>query len=216
MDRVSIALVDEMPFRRASIFQLLSQHIGTDVRCFGTGDELAARASCETYEPACIILCTGRSSPIGRAIPPQLEFLRRAFSTSAVVILSDDQDIEAVSAAFRHGAHAYIPTSLEPELVLEALQLVLAGGTFFPAAALSGLRQRLRSVQDENPTPPDERWSQRQRAVLRLLAEGKANKEIARALAIEESAVKARVRQIMRKLGVANRTQVALQAQRFC
>lgn len=157
----------------------------------------------------------GRGSPVSRAIPLQLEFLRRAFSASAVVILSDNEDFAAVSAAFRHGAHGYIPTSLEPELALEALQLVLVGGTFFPAAALSGLQQRLRSVQEENPVPPDERWSQRQRAVLHLLAEGKANKEIARALAIGESAVKARVRQIMRKLKVANRTQVALQARRF-
>jgi DNA-binding NarL/FixJ family response regulator len=55
-------------------------------------------------------------------------------------------------------------------------------------------------------------WPPRQLAVLRLLVQGKANKEIARSLSMQESTVKVHVREIMRKLQAANRTEAALLA----
>jgi DNA-binding NarL/FixJ family response regulator len=94
---------------------------------------------------------------------------------------------------------------------MAALERVRAGGTYIPLA-----------LTEAEPAPLSERtqssaWSKltrRQCDVLTLIAEGKSNKLIADALTMSESTVKAHVKQIIRRLNVANRTQAALLATR--
>jgi DNA-binding NarL/FixJ family response regulator len=83
--------------------------------------------------------------------------------------------------------------------------LVLAGGEHVPAAFID--------VRPGTPGPtPWPNLTRRQRDVLSLIAQGRSNKLIAEALAMSESTVKAHVKQIIKRLNVANRTQAALVA----
>jgi DNA-binding NarL/FixJ family response regulator len=109
-----------------------------------------------------------------------------------LIVLSDRDEVEEVLASFRAGARGFIPTSLDPRIVIAAIRLVVAGGAFIPVSTLL-----------------------RELAVLHLLGEGKTNKCIAAALGMEESMVKVHVSHIMRKLGAKNRTQVALYVRRL-
>jgi DNA-binding NarL/FixJ family response regulator len=81
-------------------------------------------------------------------------------------------------------------------------------------ALIRSRRAPNRNTEQTCPEPATiegrENWPPRQLAVLRFLLQGKANKEIARALELEESTIKVHVRLIMRKLGVTNRTQAAV------
>lgn len=208
-----VALVDELPLRRASTLHLLRLHLREPVTGVADADALVARARALQGRLSCILLTVGGSSLVGGAAPAQARQLHTAFPGVPLAILSDRETVAEVAAAFRLGARGLIPTSLDPEVAVGALRLIRAGGAFFPAGALRRGGHGIAQPQPAAPVPPGcERWPPRQRAVLGLLAQGKANKEIARSLGMEESTVKVHVWHIMRKLGATNRTQAALRA----
>lgn len=135
-----------------------------------------------------------------------------------VAVISDNDDIDDVVAALRAGAQAFIPTSIDPPVALQALSFIMGGGSFFPPAALLERfdSNKARLPQGSAWTPNgDSRLrphllTARQEAVLAHLRGGKSNKAIAKLLGMQESTVKVHMRQIMKRLGVANRTQAAL------
>jgi DNA-binding NarL/FixJ family response regulator len=125
-----------------------------------------------------------------------------------------------VCAAFEAGAAGFMPTSIDPSVALQALSLIKCGGSFFPPSALHremppvatqvtvGQPDRANFESSRPPTRP--RLSAKQEEVVRLLRQGQSNKEIASQLGLSEATVKVHVGCIMRKLGLANRTQVAI------
>ena len=217
---IDVALIDEFPLRRASTLNLLRSHLRDGAKSFGSAVELLSQVLSTAENPSCIIMCVGGRSVVEAPGAEELLRLGIALASTPVIILSDREESAEILAAFRRGARGYIPTSLEPLLVIEALRIVLAGGTFFPAEALIRSRRKapapikLPSAPSQAVEQRDE-WPPRQLAVLRLLVQGKANKEIAHALTMEERKVKVHIGIIMRKLGAANRTQAALHARRL-
>jgi DNA-binding NarL/FixJ family response regulator len=134
-----------------------------------------------------------------------------------VAVLSDSGDIEVILKAMAHGLRGYLPMSMEPVLVAQALRFIAAGGIFLPVQSLltslqipasDNLPVALPSAP--KPAPVGNRLTPRELAVLKLVAQGKSNKQIARELNMSEATVKVHVHHIMSKLGAANRTQVAL------
>lgn len=227
---IRIALVDEFPLRRESTLDLLRLHVSKETSAFGSVDELCSQVPVHgdaLQWPQCIILSVGgrsvKQAPISEALC-RLGRLSEAQASRSIIVLSDLEDVGEMVASFQAGARGFIPTSLNPSLVIAAIQLVVAGGAFVPAKVV------LRSYRDVSsdappvarPDEPDEigipdahQWPPRQLAVMHLLGEGKTNKDIAVMLGMEESTVKVHVRHIMRKLGVTNRTRVALYVRRI-
>jgi DNA-binding NarL/FixJ family response regulator len=133
-----------------------------------------------------------------------------------LVVISDLAQADESVRALRIGAQGHIPTTTPPEIALKALSFILAGGSFFPPTAL------LQPVRGNGPIRRDvrtmrgllsedaRRLTQRQTEVLELLHKGLSNKVIAQRLDLRESTVKVHMRQILRKLGVQNRTEAAL------
>jgi DNA-binding NarL/FixJ family response regulator len=120
-------------------------------------------------------------------------------------VLADCEETAEIMAAFECGARAYIPTSVTVEVMIEAIKLVIAGGTYCPTCILQhcGRRPDARLANVENLTP-------RETAVLKAVRLGLPNKVIAHDLGISESTIKVHVHRIMKKLKVQNRTQVAI------
>lgn len=208
-----IALIDESPLRRSVIANMLRAHIRKGAQSFGEAAELLNQVTANCNSPSCVVVCVGSRSLNESALLLQLRQLVRAMASVPVVILSDRNGHKEVVIAFSEGARGYIPTSLQPTLVIHALKIILAGGTFAPAEVL--IRAPSPAPAPANGTSPaqtEQRWPARQLAVLQLLVRGKGNKEISNALGLEDSTVKADVRIIMRKLGAANRTEAALLA----
>jgi DNA-binding NarL/FixJ family response regulator len=133
-----------------------------------------------------------------------------------VVVLSDVDCPEAVLDAFESGARGYIPTTdTTLGLTLEIVRLVRAGGTFVPPSSLALRRTSRRDLPQPAAPVPAESFTPRQMAVLRHVKLGKANKMIARELEMSESTVKIHLRNIMKKMKAANRTEVACRAHAF-
>jgi DNA-binding NarL/FixJ family response regulator len=140
----------------------------------------------------------------------------KVLNLAPVVVLSDVESPEAILDAFESGARGYIPTTdTTLGLALEIVRLVRAGGTFVPPSSLA-LR---RASRRDSPAPvapvTAEPFTPRQMAVLRHVKLGKANKTIARELDMSESTVKIHLRNIMKKMRAANRTEVACRADAF-
>jgi DNA-binding NarL/FixJ family response regulator len=153
-----------------------------------------------------VLLCTGerRASDIEHDI----SVLSKFFPSVLIVLLSDGEDVGNILTALDKGARGYIPTSMSLEVVVEAMQLVRAGGIFVPASSLLASRNAIAETAASKATSGS-LFTTRQAAVVEALRQGKSNKIIAYELNMRESTVKVHVRNIMKKLNARNRTEVA-------
>ncbi|MEO6687906.1 MAG: response regulator transcription factor [Dokdonella sp.] len=127
-----------------------------------------------------------------------------------IIVVSAHEEAAIIRRAIAHGASGYIPKSTSVETIVDAVRKVLDGDLWVPAAA----------YMTESVLKPDEAGAAARVAVLtpqqfrvfNMIAEGLLNKQIAYDLGVSEATVKAHMTAIMRKLGVSNRTQVALLA----
>ena len=136
-----------------------------------------------------------------------LSELRRVVPTTPIVVVSAVGDPKIMQDVIMGGACAFIPKSAPGQVLINALRVILAGGTYMPTGIVAALRGGDGTSHSE--------LTLRQRRVLELLSTGLSNKRIARALDISEITVKAHVTAIFRKLGVSNRVQAGLEARRL-
>lgn len=131
-----------------------------------------------------------------------------------IIILSAVFDKEIVQKTIELGAAGYIPKTSSNAVILSAVNLVLSGGVYIPAELLQGTSQNefnlLKQLEDmpENQDVSEKIkiLSPRQIDVLKLIAEGKSNKQIAYELGLTEGTVKLHVTAILKLLNVYNRT----------
>jgi two-component system, NarL family, response regulator len=128
----------------------------------------------------------------------------REFPRARVIVLSAVDGDEAIYRALQAGARVYLLKDLSREELLEAVRAVHAGQHRIPGPVAARLAER---IAGSELTP-------RETEVLRLMAAGESNRQIADALAISESGVKGHVNNIFSKLGVSDRTQAVTAALR--
>lgn len=119
-----------------------------------------------------------------------------------VIVVSAEENVSVIHACLKTGVSAYIPKSSEKTTMKNAIQEVLRGGSYFPRAALNPDRSMELIL----------RMSVKKRSMLRLLAEGKSNKQIAAELFLSEGTVRQYVSEILRDFQVDNRTQAGIKA----
>lgn len=137
-----------------------------------------------------------------------LERMRAAAPRVPIVILTGSGDPEDMARSLELGAAGFIPKTMVGKAMVNALRLVMAGERFVP----SQLFFRNRDASGAADRGLLARLTPQQRRVLNLLVSGRSNKEIARALGIEEITVKVHLQRVYRTLGAANRTQAATRA----
>ena len=135
--------------------------------------------------------------------------IRHDFPETEVIALTSVLEDEAVMNAMRAGAIGYLLKDTQAEELRRAIKAAAAGQVQLSPQAAARLMREVRA-----PDSP-EKLTERETDVLRLLALGRANKEIALELNIGEKTVKTHVSSILRKLGVPSRTQAALHAVRI-
>ncbi|MDW2981240.1 MAG: response regulator transcription factor [Rhodanobacter sp.] len=139
-----------------------------------------------------------------------LAHIRGQYPGLPTIVVSGHEEAQVARRALAHGAAAYIPKSTAGEDIVAAIRAVLDGDVWLPPQLVGG----------DAELQPDEAdaaariaaLTPQQFRVLTMIAEGLLNKQIAWELGVSEATVKAHMTAIMRKLGVNNRTQVALAA----
>jgi len=136
-----------------------------------------------------------------------LDMVRQEYSSLPVVVLSASKLNSDVHRAIDAGAMGYIPKSSSSNVMLNALNLVLLGEVYIPSGLIKPGQLNPSLKEDLVLTP-------RQSEVLYMLAQGLSNKQISADLGIAEATTKMHITAIMKSMGVSNRTQAAMVAQR--
>jgi len=128
--------------------------------------------------------------------------IRSQFPEARIIMLTAFEGDENIHKALQAGAHGYVFKNSSVEKLIPALRAVLAGGNWIPQEVASRLASR----------KSFEKLTDREVQVLRELAKGLANKEIAESLIISEHTVKTHLKNILGKLRVADRTEAVTTA----
>ncbi len=138
--------------------------------------------------------------------------LRAALPQAAVVVLTTYTDSANVAQALGAGAIGYVSKDLPPRELAATIRRAARGVVHLAEPVQQTLLQALAQPPRAEAVP--EELTEREREVLGLLAEGRSNKEIAKALHVTERTVKGHVGNVLGKLGLVSRTQAALYALR--
>jgi DNA-binding NarL/FixJ family response regulator len=135
--------------------------------------------------------------------------------SSQVVVLTSFSDQERILAALDAGAIGYLLKDVDPAELVRGVRAAARGESpLHPKAARSLLSSRHPGAAEARPERPNVELTPREAEVLSLLRQGLANKQIARSLGISQATVKAHLTSVFQRIGVTDRVQAAVWAER--
>ncbi len=203
---IRVALADDHRVVRVGLEQLLGTFADVEFVGAGAGGEEAVEL-CLGTRPDVLLLDLSMPDVDGIEVTRRL---RAAAPETRVVVFTSFSDRERIMQALDAGAIGYLLKDAEPEEIHAALRAAARGDApLAPRAAAELLAERqVRAPADAMDL------TAREREVLTLVVEGLANKQIARRLGISEKTVKGHLTNLFQRIGVADRTQAALWAER--
>jgi DNA-binding NarL/FixJ family response regulator len=197
---ITIMLVDDHELLREALVALLERRFAFRVVA-AAADAEAALAHFEQHRPEVTLLHMHPHSTTGLDV---LSALRPRFPEARFLVIAAGNGDDDLVRAIRGGAGGFVPTSASGDDLARALARVHESGAHLGADAATQLVLN----------PGRLALSRQQWEVMRLVADGKSNKEIAAALALEQSTVKSYLVQVFTKLGVRTRSQAIVRAVR--
>ena len=201
---IRIALADDQALVRAGLRALLQQQGIQVVFEADDGGDLLQKL---IDRPVDVVLSDIRMP--GTDGIEALRLLRARGDLTPVLLLTTFDDSELLLRATDAGAQGFLLKDAAPEDLRDAIARVAAGETLLQPVSTDPVRARYRFHDEDTPSEP---FSTREVAILRLLAGGYSNKEIARSLFLAEGTVKNYVSTILDKLGTRDRTRAVLKA----
>ncbi|MBP0460401.1 response regulator [Streptomyces montanisoli] len=206
-DPIRVLLVDDHQVVRRGLRTFLE--IQDDIEVVGeAGDGAEGVARSEELRPDVVLMDIKMPGTDG------IEALRKLgglANPAKVLIVTSFTEQRTVVPALRAGAAGYVYKDIDPEALADAIRSVHAGHVLLqPEVAQALLAQEDQGSGQGRGTS----LTEREREVLALIADGRSNREIARALVLSEKTVKTHVSNILMKLDLADRTQAALWAVR--
>jgi DNA-binding NarL/FixJ family response regulator len=206
---ISVLLVDDQTLVRQGIRSLLE--LSEDIRVIAEAVDGAQAVEMIPQKKPDVVLLDLRMP--GLSGIDVLNTLAQANQLPATIILTTFDDDQLVLAGLKAGARGYLLKDVSLDQLVDAVKTVAAGGSLVAPVVtqrlLSGLeRMHNEFVSLDRPDPLTERETE----ILRLMAGGYSNKEIANSLGVAEGTVKNHVSNILSKLGVRDRTRAVLKA----
>jgi DNA-binding NarL/FixJ family response regulator len=191
--KASVLVVDDHALLRTGVANIINQE--PDLRVVAeAGNGLEAVEAFERHRPDVTLL--DLRMPVMEGVEAVRQIRERDPEARVIVLTTYDTDDE-ITRALRAGAKAYVLKDISADALVECIREVLAGKTYLAPAAAAKLAEGVTRVQ---LTP-------REMATLRLMADGKANKEIAADLGISDRTVKTHLGHLFDKLVVTSRTE---------
>lgn len=202
---IKVAIADDHRVVRVGLEQLLETFEGVELVGAASGGEEAV-ALCAATHPDVVLLDLSMPDLDGVDVTARL---RTETPQTAVVVFTSFSDRDRIEAALDAGAIGYLLKDAEPAEIEAAVRAAARGESpLAPKAAAALLQGR------SSRAKPEVELTAREREVLVLVNEGLANKQIARRLGISEKTVKGHLTNLFQRIGVADRTQAALWAER--
>ncbi len=208
-DRIRVMIADDHAVVRQGLTTFLELQDDIEIVAQASDGDEAARAA-ERTKPDVALM---------DLVMPQVDGIEaiariaKASPSTRVIVLTSFADDERIFAAIRAGAAGYLMKDVSPQDLAKAVRMVHAGE---PILHPSIARRLMDEVGRPSPDamPPGEHLTDRELDVIRLIARGRSNKEIAQELVLSEKTVKTHVSNILQKLHLSDRTQAALYAVR--
>jgi DNA-binding NarL/FixJ family response regulator len=198
--QASVLVVDDHALLRTGVANIISQEPTLRVVA-EAANGLEAVEAYQRYKPDVTLL--DLRMPVMEGVEAVRQIRLRDPQAKVIVLTTYDAD-EDITRALKAGAKAYVLKDISADGLIACIRDVLAGKTYLAPAAAAKLAEGVTRVQ---LTP-------RELATLRLMADGKSNKEIASALDISERTVKTHLGHLFEKLGVTSRTEAVKVASR--
>lgn len=207
---IRVAVIDDQTLVRQGIISLLS--LAPDIQVVAqaaNGADIVALVNQHQVELVLMDIQMPQVDGIAA-----LQLLAAAGSPVPVIILTTFDDHERVLQAMQAGARGYLLKDVALEVLVDAIHQVKNGGSLLqPAITDKILQSFLRQSQSPSPAPaPADALSAKELEILRLMAAGFSNREIAQSVFKSEGTVKNQVSAILLKLGVRDRTKAVLKA----
>lgn len=210
-DPIRLLVVDDHTLFRRGLVALLASQTGVQVVGEAADAGQAVREA-QRLQPAVILLDNHLPGVTGIQA---LAGLREACPQALVLMLTVSEDELDVQAALRNGAQGYLLKTIDGEDLVASIRRAMAGETVVSPELTPRLLAAMRQPAEAPPADPLAVLSAREQEVLREIARGASNKEIARSLSIAETTVKIHVQNILRKLNLHSRVQAAVFASRY-
>ena len=210
-DRIRILLVDDQRLMREGLRILLELEPDLEI----AGEATNGQEALDTYaeiEPDVVLMDVRMPGMDGVEATWRL---RERWPSALVIILTTFDDDEYVFEGLRAGARGYLLKDVSGHDLADAVRTVAAGGALIePSVARRVVAEFARMAPPARQTDEGlaEPLSEREREILRLMAQGLTNREIADRLSLAQGTVKNYVTTILQKLGARDRTQAALRA----
>jgi len=208
---VRVLLVDDQALFREALATLLA--VRPEIQVVGeAGDGDAALRQAAALRPDVVLMDLHMPLLDGIAATRRLRVEQPAIQVLALTTFDDDED---VFAALRAGAVGYLLKDVSSDRLVEALLAAARGESVLQPSVATRVVARFAQLPEETPgrrQPLVVPLSDRELEVLRLLAEGRSNREIGTGLFLAEGTVKNHVTNVLAKLGARDRTQAALRA----
>jgi len=212
MEAVRVLVVDDHALFRRGIVSVLANQAGISV-VGEAANGLEAIEKAEKLAPDVILMDLNMPSCSGLEATQALQAKTPHINILVLTVSDNEADL---FAAIKFGATGYILKNTEPEELVQAIHHIAQGGVIIsPVMAIKLLTEFRNSGTDarvKKTAGEEANLSPREDEVLRLVAQGATNKEIADSLFISENTVKTHLRNIMDKLHLANRSQAAAYA----
>ncbi|HEX6101259.1 MAG TPA: response regulator transcription factor [Thermoanaerobaculia bacterium] len=196
----TVLVVDDHALVRTGVAKIIDHEPDLDVVA-EAANGLEALAAFDAYRPDVTLLDLRMPVMEGAEV---VRRIRERDPHAKVIILTTYDTDDDISRALKAGAKAYVLKDISADDLIQCIHDVLAGKTYLAPAAAAKLAEGLSRVQ---LTP-------RELSSLRLMADGKSNKEIAQSLGITERTVKTHLGHLFEKLGVTSRTEAVKVATR--
>ena len=191
--RASVLLVDDHALLRTGVANIINQEADLEVVA-EAGNGVEALEAYDRLKPDVTLL--DLRMPVMEGVEVVRRLRERDPRARVIVLTTYDTD-DDISRALKAGAKAYVLKDISADGLIACIHDVLAGKTYLAPAAAAKLAEGVTRIQ---LTP-------RELTALRLMADGKANKEIANELGISERTVKTHLGHLFEKLGVTSRTE---------
>ena len=203
MSKSKVFLVEDHAFTRDGLRTAINRDVGLEVVGEARSGEEALELLPKT-KTQIVVMDIGLPGMDGIEVTKQI---KQRFPNLRVVMLTAHQLASEVFASLASGADAYCLKSTDPASLLVAIQAAALGSTYLdPQIAHLVLGQI--TLPESNPLTP------RETEVLRLIADGLSNKQVAERLDISVATIKTHVEDILKKLSATDRTQAAVKALR--
>jgi len=206
MDSIKVIIVDDHQLIREGLRKILAFDTGISVAAEAGDGEQAVQLAGE-YNPQVMLMDI--NLPLINGVEASKR-IKRLYPQIGIVVLTIHDDQQYVAEALKTGIEGYVLKDVGADQLIEAVKIVAKGGSYLDPGIASKVLNSFQQASRRQETA--DRLTSREMEVLKLIAAGRSNKEIASELYISEKTVKNHLTKVFRKIEVEDRTQAAVYA----